>query len=363
MSDIEMPVINQMFDSLDSQLDINRTSNSVSFLKLSPQSLEDDETIISSTNSNNYLNTDGNCGDANDSPMWKRQSYRTVAIRARHLLRQDSSPGAGQPLSSFDSIDTIETSSTDRSSRLDQVTTSFESSATDSTTGGGIQETRNDYEGEGVTPAPGGGNSNRMLQTIRGDSGYRSMESTSTPRLSQTLAANFSLSQDNLDDCQCQNKRMHDEKCERNKPVVFARCTRYGLAKSRPSVSPTSPLAAAETAVMQQQQQQPSASSAGWKQRVQRAQTTTMTRDYSIDEKTDAIFREFSRCDPVYDSTKTQSGSFSLASGRRAADLRHTMGRNRWISQQHNHYYPQQHRFLSLQTDLVPADENCALNE
>ena len=345
-----MPVMSQAMDSFDSQLDINRTSNSVSFLKLSPEA----DSIVCDT-PKNYMNSED---DVNGSQWNRRQSYQAVTARARHLLRQDSSP-AGQPLSSFDSIDTIETSSTDRSSHLDQVTTSFESSATDSTTG--VQESiAGEIEGNGTINS-----NNRMLQTIRGDSGYRSMESASTPRLSHTLAANLSLSQEDLDECQCENKMMHDEKCERNKPIVFARCTRYGLAKNRPLLSPSGPTAttaaAAGTIVTQQPPVHSSTSSAGWKHRVQRAQTTTINRDYSIDERTDALFREFSRCDPVYDSAKPTG----LNTGRRAGDLRQTMmGRNRWISQQHNHYYPQQHRFLSLQTDqFMSADENGALNE
>lgn len=340
-----MPAINQAMESFDSELDINRTSNSVSFLKLSPEA----DSVVGDT-PKNYMNSED---DVNESQWNRRQSYQAVTARARHLLRQDSSP-AGQPLSSFDSIDTIETSSTDRSSHLDQVTTSFESSATDSTTGF-LESVPGEVEG-------GGSNNNRMLLTIRGDSGYRSMESASAPRLSHTLAANLSLSQEDLDECQCEDKKMHDEKCERNKPIVFARCTRYGLAKNRPPLSPNGPTAttAAGTIVTQQPPAHSSASSAGWKHRVQRAQTTTITRDYSIDERTDAIFREFSRCDPVYDSAKPMG----LSTGRRAGDLRQTMGRNRWISQQHNHYYPQQHRFLSLQTDqFISADENGTLNE
>ncbi len=114
------------------------------------------------------------------SGMWKRQSYRSIAINSRHQRLQhnlQTSPN-NQPQSSFDSIDTIETSSTD-ASRLDQVTTSFESSATDSTNG---PEQTAQQQSSGV---------NRMLAS-RGDSGYKSLESsaipTNRPRLAKSLA-------------------------------------------------------------------------------------------------------------------------------------------------------------------------------
>lgn len=119
------------------------------------------------------------------SGMWKRQSYRSIAINSRHQRLQhnlQTSPN-NQPQSSFDSIDTIETSSTD-ASRLDQVTTSFESSATDSTNGA---EQTAQQQSSGV---------NRMLAS-RGDSGYKSLELSATipanrPRLAKSLATTHS---------------------------------------------------------------------------------------------------------------------------------------------------------------------------
>lgn len=153
--------------------------------------------------------------------------------------------------SSFDSIDTIETSSTD-ASRLEHVTTSFESSATADTT------TTDSTTGDTSNTATTGGNP--RLLSARGDSGYRSLEvATQQPgttqqqqqqqqhpgRLTKSLATTLSLCSpdepSNVDPlrsadaalCQCRSEFEHDEKCERNKPIIFARCTRYGLAKSR----------------------------------------------------------------------------------------------------------------------------------
>jgi len=143
-------------------------------------------------------------------------------------------------------------------------------------------------------------------------------------------------------DCQCEGD-LHDEKCERDKPIVFARCTRYGLAKSRSAStggggnmflqppSPAPPPAPVSQPVV------------GWKQQPRRL-PTMLARDYSIDERTDALFREFSRCDPVYDGTVTRQPTFGRKDLLRPAGF----NRNRWINQQRHEHH--QHRFLSLQS-------------
>lgn len=125
------------------------------------------------------------------SGIWKRQSYRNVAINSRHRrLQVATSPGAttNQPQSSFDSIDTIETSSTD-ASRLDQVTTSFESSATDAT------ESTNGQDGAGQQSQQQMASSHKML-SLRGDSGYKSLDSAAAPssalRSGKSLATTLS---------------------------------------------------------------------------------------------------------------------------------------------------------------------------
>lgn len=263
------------------------------------------------------------------SGSWKRQSYRTIAMNSR--LRRQNMPAVSaqlspqQPQSSFDSIDTIETSSTE-ASRMDQVTTSFESSATDSTNGPEAT----------IQPSV----SHHRMLAIRNDSGYKSLESAApAPRLTKTLATTLSLSEDDLnapdqgaEPCQCRSQILHDEKCERYKPIVFARCTRYGM-KGR-SASATAP--------------HQSSTSSGWRnqQRVQQHHSQQfLARDYSIDERTDALFREFSRCDPVYDGSKNVAGS--------RMELRPTgfSHRSRWINQhqRHDSQHHYQHRFLSFQ--------------
>ena len=87
-------------------------------------------------------------------------------------------------LSSFDSIDTIDTSSTD-ASRLEHVTTSFESSATaDTTTDSTTGETSTTTAAASANP--------RML-SARGDSGYRSMEVAQQPSSSQQQSKGSSI--------------------------------------------------------------------------------------------------------------------------------------------------------------------------
>ncbi len=278
------------------------------------------------------------------SGSWKRQSYRSIAMNSR-LRRQNGPTGIPlqqspqQPQSSFDSIDTIETSSTE-ASRMDHVTTSFESSATDSTNGPEVT----------IQPSV----SHRML-ALRNDSGYRSLESAvvPAPRLTKTLATALSLSEDDMNDqrteasstmtepqCQCRSQVLHDEKCERYKPIVFARCTRYGMKTRSSSTSTSHPSVHPAT---------------GWRhqQRIQQHQSQQfLTRDYSIDERTDAIFREFSRCDPVYDA----SGSNNVGGSR--GELRPTgfSHRSRWINQHQRHdtQHHYQHRFLSFQDASSP---------
>lgn len=269
---------------------------------------------------------------------WKRQSYRSIAMNSRLRRQNPSAPShpqsPQQPQSSFDSIDTIETSSTE-ASRLDQVTTSFESSATDSTNGPEVT----------IQPSV----SHHRMLALRNDSGYRSLESAAVPapRLTKALATTLSLSEDDMntaapdrtptEPCQCRSQVLHDEKCERFRPVVFARCTRYGM-KAR-SASATSPHPSAPVVV-------------GWRhqQRLQQHHSQHMlTRDYSIDERSDAIFREFSRCDPVYESSVSKSNSRAEL---RSVGFSH---RNRWINQHQRHdaqHHYNQHRFLSIQDSL-----------
>lgn len=289
------------------------------------------------------------------SASWKRPSYHSIAVnsRLRHQQQQHqhgllSSPGLNPAAaqSSFDSIDTIETSSTE-ASRLDHVTTSFESSATGDTT-------TDSTAGETATATGGGtgSNGNRML-SLRGDSGYRSMEAAPTSlsvaphrHLTKSLATTtlgFSgddmavdplRSADDVNQCQCQSEYQHDEKCERNKPIIFARCTRYGLAKSRSAASAPSASAVPPFA---------------WKSRMG---LPFLSRDYSIDERTDAIFREFSRCDPVYDKSN---------SSRR--EMRQANFNKRWQQQRH------EQRCFSVQHDpAAPANSSdtplyCSLKE
>lgn len=297
------------------------------------------------------------------SAPWKRPLYHSVGINSRFRHQQQaqhgsaSSPGmnpAGSAAaqSSFDSIDTIETSSTD-ASRLDHVTTSFESSATGDTT-------TDDTTGEAATAiatatcVDSSSNCNRML-SLRGDSGYRSMEAAPTSlivapqRRLTTSQANTALgisgdnlavdplrNADDVNQCQCQSEYQHDEKCERNKPIIFARCTRYGLAKSRSAASSSTASTAQAFA---------------WKSRMG---LPFLSRDYSIDERTDAIFREFSRCDPIYDKNH---------SSRR--EMRQANFNKRWQQQRH------EQRCFSLQQDPpVLANSNssdtplyCSLKE
>ena len=136
------------------------------------------------------------------SGMWKRQSYLSVAINSRQqdrgirqqtVITSPTTTANNQALSSFDSIDTIDTSSTEP--RMDQVTTSFESSATDSTTG--QPQPQELVQTAATTTSGNGQHHHRMLSSHRGDSGYKSLESsvpaaTIAPRLIRPLAAALS---------------------------------------------------------------------------------------------------------------------------------------------------------------------------
>ena len=322
------------------------------------------------------------------SSAMKRQSYRNT-LDSRHgkatgfnAMQTLTSPGtnrsattgepfglvaatgaAGAAQSSFDSIDTIETSASSTDvSRLDHVTTSFESSATADTT------TTDEAAGMGADPPSGSTScgSHRWMLASRGDSGYRSLETAPMARrpamLTKTLATTLSIDEDETDEhpeaesnqCQCRSD-VHDDKCERNKPVIFARCTRYGLAKSR-SMSATGtssnvPLSNAHSGAA-------SGKIAGWKNRM----APMLARDYSIDERTDALFREFSRCDPVYDS-RTHS------EGRKD----HPPAHMRQVSSSFNKRWHQRHEqrrriFNSLQYDHPAQDSSdnllhCSLKE
>ena len=254
------------------------------------------------------------------SSALKRQSYRN-AVESR-ICRANS---ASNVPSSFDSIDTIETSasSTD-ASRLDQVTTSFESSATaDTTTTDSTTAEMNSF---------GSNSAHRLISSSRGDSGYKSLEvnpARRNPRLTKSAATADSIDEDDDDDdsciesshntnrltadvnqCQCQSDQ-HDDKCERNKPIIFARCTRYGLAKSRSTASNQK---------------------FTWKNRL----VPVLNRDYSIDERADALFREFSRCDPIYEKNTS-----------RRDDARNAGFNKRWHQ-----------RMFSLQNDVTTATDS-----
>jgi hypothetical protein len=62
--------------------------------------------------------------------------------------------------------------------------------------------------------------------------------------------------------------------------------------------------------------------------------SSLQTRDYSVDEKSDALFREFSRCDPVYDSPPERQHRLSRRLHQhRSSDFElHYLKRNRRIS-------------------------------
>ncbi|XP_057365663.1 uncharacterized protein LOC130686563 [Daphnia carinata] len=283
------------------------------------------------------------------SGSWKRHSYRSVSMNSR-LPRQTGPLSPLQkspqqhPQSSFDSIDTIETSSTEPS-RMDHVTTSFESSATDSTNG---------LEVTSIQPSV----SHHRMLALRNDSGYRSLESAVVPASGSTKTATnarISASEDDLIDtqatdagCQCRSQVLHDEMCERQKPIVFARCTRYGMkVRSASTSAPHS-----------------SSQSLGWKhqQRLhQHHSHQSLTRDYSIDERTDALFREFSRCDPVFDTSCMRNVGGGSRPELQTTGLGH---RSRWINQHQRHdaQHHYQHRFISSDASESLL-QHCSLKE
>ncbi|XP_046682916.1 uncharacterized protein LOC124369165 isoform X2 [Homalodisca vitripennis] len=224
----------------------------------------------------------------------RRQNYRNILnwrlrkMEARNARRHGT---VGRQTSledtSFDSMDTVDTeeSSTD-ASRLDQATTSFEST-TDNTDSPGEQQVH-------------------RLQQLRADSGYRSLENPVPNSLKLLYPQQHVISSDGdpphripslgesfedvseaeeaiLDDIDIEGCPIQRHSCaesELDEGVAGLRSPPYSLYEStswdgrrKPGGQPTS------------------------KKRRDLGGSAEYTRDYSVDEKSDALFREFSRCE------------------------------------------------------------------
>ncbi|CAB3361485.1 Hypothetical predicted protein [Cloeon dipterum] len=218
----------------------------------------------------------------------RRQTYKNV-LTSR--LRRKEGGATFQPLvienSSFDSVETVDTegSSTD-ASRLEQLTTSFEST-TDNT----------DSLGEGGGQSTGHG----KLQQIRADSGYRSFETTCAPRLCQKQdSIDLDEAKTEAEEQAAKRRRdFHGGATGRRTPdsLYFESVNELETDSRSGGDSPSSVTTAtivpkrSKTVLMPR-----------YLRHNKYVYSSLQTRDYSVDEKSDALFREFSRCDPTYEA-------------------------------------------------------------
>ncbi|XP_059488631.1 uncharacterized protein LOC132204257 isoform X2 [Neocloeon triangulifer] len=259
----------------------------------------------------------------------RRQTYKNV-LTSR--LRRKEGAATFQPLvienSSFDSMETVDTegSSTD-ASRLEQLTTSFEST-TDNT----------DSLGEGGQGHVGGhstGATHKFCQQVRADSGYRSFE-THAPRLSQK--------QDSIDldeplegganikteDELASKKRREFHGGRRTPDSLYFESVNELETDSRSGGE--SPSSVTTTTIMSKRNK--AILMPRYLRHNKYVYSSLQSRDYSVDEKSDALFREFSRCDPTYDVPPERQHRLSRRLHQhRSSDFElHYFKRNRRVS-------------------------------
>lgn len=263
----------------------------------------------------------------------RRQNYKVLL--ARRLQRRVDKGSADN---SFDSMET-DCSSTDASRTEGGVTTSSFDSTTDNTDGGG----------GGTSGADAQGHASR-LQQMKADSGYKSMESSNGNKPAKLSRKHVPLQELHAASAGSSS----GASSSRRSALRKRRQLEGGLLQMRarseeapPSCSSnlTSGLTAAEAAEALQSSslsseplgslQQDAQGKVSVFQRFFRSTRRTssarsassgnnsgsgskrlLMRDFSIDPKTDALFREFSRRDPAYDSPRSCSSSGQGASPR-----------------------------------------------
>ena len=271
----------------------------------------------------------------------RRQSYKNVLHNRMKRLERSASikqetGNVTETTTSFDSIETQESTSTD-TSRLEAMTTSLDSTDNTDSTGEGqsYQQHLNKFQ-------------------FRLDSGYKSFENgssgklnTSNPNLPVRLLPRRCLSSGSSVDAGVamsqikqqpssgspavsrgnNNQRSDDSQ---SSAAVFARMGQLppppsrSIARKRRDFgrferhsigsldSVREPLDEESGGSMDSSSSRGAKGSLFYRYfRNPRSNSAYYTRDYSIDEKSDQLFREFSRCDPAFDVSPFPSGSTS----------------------------------------------------
>lgn len=247
----------------------------------------------------------------------RRQNYKVLL--ARRLQRRAEKGSADN---SFDSMET-DCSSTDASRTEGGVTTSSFDSTTDNTDGGG----------GGGTGTDGQGHPSR-LQQMKADSGYKSMESSNgnkPAKLSRKHVPLQELHAASTGSALSSRKTALRKRRQLEGGLLQMRA-RSEEAPSTSSAAMAGPTAAEAAEALQSSSlssepmgslQQEAQGKVSVFQRFFRSTRRTssarsssersasskrlLMRDFSVDPKTDALFREFSRRDPAYDSPRSGS--------------------------------------------------------
>lgn len=262
----------------------------------------------------------------------RRHNYQVLL--ARRLQRRVEKGSADN---SFDSMET-DCSSTDASRTEGGVTTSSFDSTTDNTDGGG----------GGTSGADGQGHASR-LQQMKADSGYKSMESSNGNKPAKLSRKHVPLQELHATSAgssggPSSSRRSALRKRRQLEGGLLQMRARSEEAPASASCSSNlgSGLTAAEAAEALQSSSLSSEPLGSLQQETQgkvsvfqrffrstrrtssarsasssnSASKRVLMRDFSIDPKTDALFREFSRRDPAYDSPRSCSSSGQGASPR-----------------------------------------------
>ncbi|CAG7734722.1 unnamed protein product [Allacma fusca] len=271
----------------------------------------------------------------------RRQSYKNVLHNRMKRLERSASimqeTGNATETTSFDSIETQESTSTD-TSRLEAITTSIESTDnTDST-----------------------GESHQYQQQLgkfqfRCDSGYKSLENGSS-KIPPRFVPRRCLSSGSGADALVPGKQMplpgtamRGGSFKRNNddpsaaPVVFAKVGHLpppspgrNVARKRRDFGRFERHSIGSLDSVREPLDEESGSADSSSSRAKgslfyryfrnpRSNSAYYTRDYSIDEKSDQLFREFSRCDPAFDMTPfTPRGSTRMYVRRNSSATRGT---------------------------------------
>lgn len=252
----------------------------------------------------------------------RRQSYKNILTK--RLQKQDAPPASTSAENSFDSMETMDTDGeVSDTSRHEVTTTSFEST-TDNTT---------DSNNE---------NQNNRLKQMRGDSGYKSLETQSTLKGSERKRGSVSLDYaDTIDQDlfpfdlaklkevsppvpspfdfdRVKYRRRSSQTCHfERRGAKTASKKRREYSRERQAVQVYESIMEPETDSTVDQPSGDSFEEANAPSKVSvfsrffRSQSKShrapryVQRDYSVDQKTSELFNEFMRIDPIYETRRS----------------------------------------------------------